>query len=75
MKKLLFISAILLASCGYDGKYRYECQDPANWEAPQCQKPLCEVDGACPDALLGFDPTTGAPTAVDTIPTEETVAP
>lgn len=78
MKKLLFISAILLASCGYDGKYRYECQDPENWEAPQCQEPVCKVDGACPDVLLGFDPINGEPTAdvvVDTIPTEETVAP
>jgi len=78
MKKLLFISAILLASCGYNGHYRYECQDPENWEAPQCQKPACEVDGACPDVLLGFDPLTGTPTvdvAVDTIPTEETTIP
>lgn len=78
MKKLLFISAMLLASCGYDGHYRYECQDPQNWEAPQCQRPACEVDGACTDVLLGFDPATGAPTTdvvVDTIPTEETVAP
>lgn len=78
MKKLLFISAILLSSCGYDGHYRYECQDPQNWEAPQCQKPACEVDGACTETLLGFDPATGAPATevvVDTVPTEETVAP
>jgi len=78
MKKLLFISAIMLASCGYNGHYRYECQDPENWETPACQRPACEVDGACPDVLLGFDPATGAPTAdvvVDTVPTEETVAP
>ncbi len=77
MKKLLFISAIVLASCGYDGKYRYECQDPANWEAPECQKPACQVDGACPDVLLGFDPLSGA-VFIETEPTEsteETVAP
>ena len=74
MKKLLFISAVLLAGCGYDGGYRYECQDPANWEAPQCQKPVCEVDGSCPDVLLGFDPLTGS-LFIDTVPTEETVAP
>ncbi len=74
MKKLLFISAVLLAGCGYDGHYRYECQDPENWEAPQCQKPACEVDGACTDVLLGFDPLTGS-LFIDTVPTEETVAP
>jgi hypothetical protein len=74
MKKLLFISALLLAGCGYDGKYRYECQDPENWEAPACQKPTCQVDGACPDVLLGFDPLSGS-VFIDTIPTEETVAP
>jgi len=61
MKKLLFISAVLLAG-------------PANWEAPQCQRPACEVDGACPDVLLGFDPLTGS-LFIDTVPTEETVAP
>jgi hypothetical protein len=74
MKKLLFISALLLAGCGYDGKYRYECQDPENWEAPACQKPICQVDGACPDVLLGFDPLSGS-VFIDTVPTEETVAP
>jgi hypothetical protein len=64
----------LLAGCGYDGNYRYECQDPEKWEAPQCQKPVCEVDGACPDVLLGFDPLAGS-SVIDTIPTEEIVAP
>ena len=78
MKKLFFISAILLASCGYDGKYRYECQDPANWEKPECQRPTCQVDGACPDTLLGFDPTLEGlvnPVLEELIPTQETTAP
>ena len=74
MKKLLFISVLLLASCGYDGKYRYECQDPANWEKSECQRPACQVDGACPDTLLGFDPTADT-VSTETIPTQETVAP
>ena len=78
MKKLLFISVLLLASCGYDGKYRYECQDPANWEKSECQRPACQVDGACPDTLLGFDPILEGlvnPELNELIPTQETVAP
>lgn len=56
MKKIFFITFLLLAGCGYDGSYRYECQDPQNWETPECNPPLCKVDGACTEALLGFDP-------------------
>jgi hypothetical protein len=55
--------ALVLASCGYDGHYRYECQDPANWEEDYCNPPICLVDNMCTEALLGFDPT------------EETIAP
>jgi len=37
MKKLkVFLASSLLvvslSGCGYDGHYRYPCQDPANWE-------------------------------------------
>ena len=78
MKKSVFaLSIFILAGCGYDGGYRYECQDPQNWESEQCNPPLCLVDGNCTEALLGFDPE--APeTTVETIPvdtTQETVAP
>ena len=74
-----FIPAVIigLSSCGYDGGYRYECQDPQNWEAEECNPPLCLVDGNCTEALLGFDPDAPEIT-VETIPvepTEETVAP
>ena len=56
MKKILFISAILLvSSCGYQGHYRYECQDSVNWEKEECNPPLCKVDGACSKDLIGFD--------------------
>lgn len=33
-------------------KYRYECQDPANWEQAYCQPPLCEAAAACTKDLL-----------------------
>lgn len=71
-KKIILISLLLLAStgCGFNGKYRYPCQDPKNWQKPECQRPACEVDGACTDTLLGFDPS-----AETTIAPQETVAP
>jgi hypothetical protein len=33
-------------------KYRYECQDPANWEQAYCQPPLCEAVAACTKDLI-----------------------
>lgn len=68
MKKIkVFLSSSLLvlalSGCGYDGHFRYPCQDPANWEAPDCKPPLCEVNGACPEDLVGTDVFNG--TSVD----------
>ena len=57
MKKAIIAAAILvLSGCGYEGHYRYECQDPANWENEECNPPVCLVDGMCTETLLGFDP-------------------
>ncbi|CAB4145191.1 hypothetical protein UFOVP1217_32 [uncultured Caudovirales phage] len=74
MKRLSFVLvfSFLLASCGYDGYYRYPCQDPENWGKTECEPPACKVDGACTETLLGLDPTE---TSIETIPTEEAVAP
>jgi hypothetical protein len=70
------ILIFLLTSCGYDGSYRYSCQDPENWGTKECEPPICEVDGNCTKTLLGWDPTeTTIETTIETIPTEETVAP
>lgn len=71
LKKFVFISAILLTGCGYDGSYRYECQDPENWEAPECNPPICLVDDMCTEIILGFDPS--EITIATTI--QETIAP
>jgi hypothetical protein len=70
--KLLPIILIAVSACGYDGKYRYSCQDPDNWGTKECEPPICEVDGNCTKTLLGWDPTE---TTVEIIPVEETVAP
>lgn len=54
MKKILSLLAVILlslglTSCKYDFKevYRYPCQDPANWETPDCTYPKCEAFGVC----------------------------
>lgn len=40
---------VSLTGCKYDFKevYRYPCQDPANWETPDCTYPNCEGFGIC----------------------------
>jgi hypothetical protein len=75
MKKLIIttLAAFVLSSCGYDGSYRYVCQDPEYWESEECNPPICKVDGACTEDLLGFNPS--LETVPDTVPTEETIAP
>ena len=56
-KRLLAISLVCLTltGCGYQGHYRYPCQDPANWEAKECNPPICQVAGTCPEDLVGED--------------------
>lgn len=70
MRKKLFLPVMAtlfaLSGCGYDGHYRYPCQDPANFDAPECNLPLCKVDGQCTIDLLGFDPKTGERLTVET---------
>ena len=58
MKKILSPLAVIvltlaLSSCGYDGRYRYPCQDPANWDKDECKPPICSVNGSCPEDLIG----------------------
>jgi hypothetical protein len=75
MKKIVLVFGILLLSaCGYDGGYRYSCQDPENWGTPECNPPICRVDGNCTDILLGFDPFEQEGTTKTTT-TQEIVAP
>lgn len=35
-----------------EDSYRYECQDPANWEQAYCHPPLCEAVAACTKDLI-----------------------
>lgn len=65
------IPLLFISSCGYDGSYRYECQDPENWEAEECNPPLCLVDGMCTETLLGFDPKKAASIPAQELDTTE----
>ena len=47
--------ALLLSSCGYDGRYRYPCQDPANWETAECNPPICHASDYCTKDLVPDD--------------------
>ena len=58
MKKFIAstLSGILLlglTACGYDGGYRYSCQDPANWDKAECNSPICDAEGSCTKDLIG----------------------
>jgi len=44
------LAIISLAGCGQ--AYRYPCQNPDNWESPECQKPKCEVNKDCPEYIF-----------------------
>ena len=60
---LLLLLPLTLAVFSGD-RFRYPCQDPANWETKQCQKPLCDVTRTCPEHVFkgGRDPRLGLPT-------------
>lgn len=61
---LLLVLPIALAVFGGDS-FRYPCQNPANWDKPQCQKPLCDVTRTCPEHIFKGqrDPRLGPPEA------------
>jgi hypothetical protein len=53
------LCALMLTGCGkYNFKevYRYPCQDPANWESPDCQPPNCEAFGICTKDVMRGTP-------------------
>jgi hypothetical protein len=38
-----------------EDRYRYECQNPDFWEAPQCNPPICLATGTCTSDLISLD--------------------
>jgi hypothetical protein len=57
----LAMSVLLLSSCGYSGQFRYPCQDPKNWETPECKPPICTATQTCPIDLIKTPIVEGAP--------------
>ena len=59
---LIILLPLALAVFGGD-RFRYPCQDPANWEKDFCQKPLCDVTRTCPEHIFKGqrDPKAGPP--------------
>lgn len=47
---ILVFGSVLLFGCSE--QYRYPCQDPANWESAECQKPVCEIGRNCPEHIF-----------------------
>ena len=71
---ILLILPIGLAAFGGD-RFRYPCQDPANWDKQICKLPDCDVTRTCPEHIFKGqrDPRLGMKDA--TIPTPETALP
>ena len=59
---VLILLPIGLAFCGGD-KFRYPCQDPANWDKDICKFPQCDVTRTCPEHVFKGqrDPRLGPP--------------
>ena len=50
---LLFLIALPVGLAAFGGdRFRYPCQDPANWDKDFCQKPLCDVTRTCPEHIF-----------------------
>ena len=41
-----------LALMGCEDRYRYDCQDPENWQEEICKKPKCIAMGYCTEWLI-----------------------
>jgi len=48
---VLVLLPVTLAFFGGD-RFRYPCQNPENWETPQCKRPICDVTRTCPDHVF-----------------------
>lgn len=74
---LLVLIALPLSLAIFGGdRFRYPCQDPANWEKDICKFPKCDVTRTCPehvfkgqrDPRLGPPPTRTEPMMQSTAP-------
>ena len=54
LAKLLIILLLLPLTLAYfsGDKFRYPCQDPANWDKDMCKLPYCDVTRTCPSHIF-----------------------
>ena len=59
---LLLLLPLTLAFYGRD-QFRYPCQNPLNWDKPECKFPICDVTRTCPEQIFKGqrDPRLGPP--------------
>lgn len=64
VKYLLLLLALPLGLAMFSGdRFRYPCQDPANWDKDICKMPICDVTRTCPEHIFKGqnDPRKGPP--------------
>ena len=69
VKYLVLLLALPLGLAVISGdRFRYPCQDPANWDKDFCKLPLCDVTRTCPEHIFKGqrDPRLGPPKDVPT---------
>ena len=60
----LFLICLPLTLAFFSGdRFRYPCQDPANWDKDFCKPPICDVTRTCPEHIFKGqrDPRLGPP--------------
>jgi len=67
-KKLFGVALVLLCLpitlAFFSGdRFRYPCQNPANWDKDFCKPPICDVTRTCPEHIFKGqrDPRLGPP--------------
>lgn len=52
-KGLIILLLLPLTLAYFSGdKFRYPCQDPANWDKDICKLPYCDVTRTCPEHIF-----------------------
>lgn len=62
---VLLVLPVALAFAAGD-RFRYPCQNPANWGKEECQKPQCEVRRTCPEHIFKGEEPKGTSAPVTT---------
>lgn len=64
LKYLAVLIALPLSLAIFGGdRFRYPCQDPANWDKDFCKFPTCDITRTCPEHIFKGqrDPRLGPP--------------